>query len=101
MNQLAAPFLPKHADHAKIDESNAVARKIKHVAGMRVRVEQPVHHDHFYHCCHPTARENLAVEPSLIESRNVATGNAADIFLHAHALAGPLPIDLGNDNDWK
>ena len=69
MDQLAPPFFAKHADHAEVDKCDAIARQIKQIAGMRVRVEEPVHYNHFYHRGNPAAGKNLAVETRTIDER--------------------------------
>src|SRR5688500_6250791 len=99
MDQLAPPFLTKHADHAEIDKCDAIAGQIKQVAGMRVRMEKPIHYNHFYHGGNAAAGKKLAVETFPIDSGKITAGNAVDIFLHAHALTRPLPVDFGDNND--
>ena len=46
VDQLVAPLLGKPSDHAELDECDAVAGQVEHIAGMRVSVEVTILNDH-------------------------------------------------------
>jgi hypothetical protein len=47
--QFLAPARRQPPDHAEVDEGDAVARQVEHVAGVRVGVEEAVLDDHLQH----------------------------------------------------
>ena len=89
------------AYHAEVDERDAVAGKIEHVAGVRVRVKEAVFNDHLQHGVRTAPGKYLAVQASLVGGGKLAPRYAVDEFLHAHPFAGPLPVDTGSDDDRR
>ena len=99
LHQLRLPCFGQAANHAEIDETDTIARQIEHIAGVWIGVEKAVLDDHFQHGMGAASGENPAIQAGMLDGRQLSAGNPVDEFLHANALARPLPIDLGDNDD--
>src|SRR5215813_9443601 len=87
---------PTH--YAEIDQRDAVAGQIHHVARVRIGVEEAVHQDHLEHGIRAARSERLSVEARIVDCCQVVAADALDVLLHIHHAAGPLPVDAWDED---
>ncbi len=101
LQQLVAAPCREPPHHAEVDEGEAVARQVEHVARVRVGVEEAVLDDHLEHRLRAALREQRPVVAGLgRQPIQLVTRNAVDPVLHVDALAGVLPVHA-RDHDMR
>ena len=86
------------ADHAEIEQRNAIAGQAQQVAGMGVAVETPVHHHHVEdHVC-PQFGDRGGLDTGCAQIVGASRRDARNIIHHEHRARGPLPVHLGHHN---
>src|SRR5262249_11133684 len=98
INHLIPAKLREAPDHPKVDQGDAVAREIKHVAWVRIRVKEAVDQDHLEHGIATTGRQHLAVEIRGGNGREVIAADTGHILLHIHYAAGIIPVHFRYEN---
>ena len=87
---------PTH--HAEIDQRDAVAAQIHHVARVRIGVEEAIHQDHLEHSIRTARSERLSVEARIVDCYQVVAADALDVLLHIHRAAGPFPVNAWDED---
>ncbi len=98
LRDLEAALFGDRTDHAEVDHADAAVTQVDDVARVRVGVETAVLQHHLQHDAGPGACKPDTVETGGIDAGQVAPGDAVDEVLHVEALAGPLPMHLGDQD---
>ena len=98
IDDLPATLRREPTYHAEIDQRDAVARQINHVARVRIGVEETVHQYHLEHGIRAARGERLSVEARIVDRCQVVAADALDVLLHIHHAAGPLPVDAWDED---
>src|SRR5215468_4537125 len=85
-------------DHSEVDQGDAIAGEIKHVARVRISVKEAVDQNHLEHGIGAACRQHLAVEVRSGDGREVSAANTGHILLDVHQTAGKIPIHFRDKN---
>src|SRR5262245_4546111 len=85
-------------NHSEVDQGDAIAGEIKHVARVRVSMKEAVDQNHLEHRIAAACRQYLAVEVRGGNGREISAANTGDILLHIHQAAGIIPIHFRYKN---
>ena len=100
LQQLITTALRQPANHPEVDECDAVARQVKHIARMGVCVEDAVFHNHLEHGVGAALGEQRAFKTRLgRESFQMVARNPVDEVLHVHSFARVSPVHLGDGDE--
>ena len=96
--ELIASHRREPARHTEIDQRNAVARQVHHIAGVWIGVEETVDQDHLENSVRAPCGEQLPVKPRSNDGVEVIASNALDVLLHVHDAARPLRINVRDED---
>ena len=96
MQQFLAPTDREAPDHAEVDEGDAVARQVEHVAGVWVGMEQAILHDLLEHGLRTALGKQAAVKAGSVKPGGFVTRDAVHEVLHVDTLLREVPVHLGH-----
>jgi len=98
IDQLVAAQFRQPANHAEIQEGDAVVRQIEQVAVVRVGMEKAVQQDHLEHGIGTDPCQGSLVQPGRADGVQIHGVDAFDVIQDADPLPHVLPVHSRNDD---